>query len=160
MDYGIIVRIKNITAVLVAFGIIVFAVTVYISRNRNIVPYNQYPDGSVLAAKNTYVYPYKTLVVIYKDGTVKKSKIVDEITDKGEPKEQFKDINELSAEEIRELERLIAGCEAHRKYYNIGEFKGVLLKTSLDSTLETGENFEEVYVKALEEFIDRASNVQ
>ena len=61
---------------------------------------------------------------------------------------------------MRELERLIAGCEQHRKYNNIGEFKGVLLKTSFESPLETGDNFEEVYVKALEDFIDRVSNVQ
>jgi hypothetical protein len=89
-------KIKNYSLVLVAIGIVIFAFWLHNQENKNIVPYNEYPDGSVLVVKNTFVYPYKTIIAIYKNGKVKKSKIIDQINDTGRPNERFNDEKPLS----------------------------------------------------------------
>ena len=145
---------RNYTLVIVVFVVIFLAFSFYHNENKNIVPYNEYPEGSVLVAKNTYVYPYKIIIAIYKDGTVKKYKIVDEVTDMGAPKEQYRNVNELSKDEIKTLERLIADCEAHRTTLLDIEYYGLLIKTSHESTLESASHFEQEYVDRLNEFIE------
>ena len=56
---------RNYTLVIVVFVVIFLAFSFYHNENKNIVPYNEYPEGSVLVAKNTYVYPYKKIIAFY-----------------------------------------------------------------------------------------------
>ena len=155
MDWKKILRkLRNYSIVLICIGAMCFSLNLYLIESRNTVPYNEYPEGSVLVARNTYVYPYKTIVVIYKNGTVKKSKIVDELTDKGLPKEHYQKINDLSWEQIDTLKSLIEDCENHRTAtLDILDY-GLLIKTRSESTLESCTNFEQVYVDRLNEFIE------
>jgi len=80
-------KVRDYSLVIAVLVGIFLVFSFYNSTNKDIVPYNDYPEGSILVAKNSYVYPYKTIIAIYKDGEVKKSKIVDEVTDMGAPRE-------------------------------------------------------------------------
>ena len=153
-------KIKNYSLVLVAIGIVIFAFWLHNQENKNIVPYNEYPDGSVLVVKNTFVYPYKTIIAIYKNGKVKKSKIIDQINDTGRPNERFNDEKPLSNSELKELERLIKDVADHRSVDMQEEYYGILIKTDSGSTLENAGNFEHSYVEKLNEFIENLQFIE
>ncbi len=156
IDWKVIRRkIKNYSLVLVAIGIVLFAFWLYHQENKNIVPYNEYPDGSVLVVKNTYTYPYKTIIAIYKNGKVKISKIIDEINETGKPKEHYKDVTPLTYSETKELEALIKDVADHRTVDMSEQYYGILIKTSNSSTLENAGNFEHEYVQKLNDFIEK-----
>ena len=155
MDVKAILKtLRNYSIIIICIVCVVLVFNFYNVENKDIVPYNEYPEGSMLVAKSTYVYPYKTNIAVYKNGTVKRSKIVDEVTDLGLPKEHYEKIDSLSKEEIDTLKQLIKDCEDHRTtLLNIKDY-GLLIKTSSDSTLEPATDFEQEYVDKLNEFIE------
>ena len=160
IDWKVVKRkIKNYSLVLIAIGLVIFAFWLYDQENKNIVPYNEYPDGSVLVVKNTFTYPYKTIIAIYKDGTIKRSRIIDQINDTGRPKEHYEDIKDLTREEIKELESLINDVADHKIEGQSEEYYGILIKTNNGKTLESAGNYDHSYVEKLNDFIDKVQIV-
>ena len=155
IDWKVVLRkIKNYSLIIIAIALVLFALWFYHMENKNILPYNEYPDGSVLVVKNTYVYPYKTIIVIYKDGTVKKSKIQDKVLDTGKPQEHYKKEKDLTKEEVKELEHLIREVANHPIEKPIEEFYGILIRINSDNNLESAANYERAYVDELNDFIE------
>ena len=75
-----------------------------INKNKSAsISYNQLPSGDIILKQTTYNYPYKTTMVLYKDGKVMQSKIVDELTVNGPPDEDFKKIRTLNKQEIEKI---------------------------------------------------------
>ena len=139
-------------AIFACFGVVI-AFSVYHFQNRNIVPYGTYPSGKVILLKEEYVYPHKTIMVIYNNGKVKASKIVDENTYKGKPKEYYKDIKKLSQSELQELLTLINDCEMHRTTFPDIHDYGISIATD-EEKLELGSNFSQEYVDKLRDFLE------
>ncbi len=169
MEYGIMTKIRNIVLVLIALFIVGFAFSYYFTENKNVVPYNEIPKGNVLVVKHSYLYPYKTTIAIYKNGTIMRSKIVNKPTDLSDPKEKYNTIKELTKEELTELDHLIRACEKHRNSEIVevteetdttGVMNDLLIKTSAQASLELSNKFEAYFVKELETFIDKVTNVE
>lgn len=151
---AILKKLRNYSIIIICIVAVVLVFNFHHFENKDTVPYNEYPEGSMLVAKSTYVYPYKTNIAVYKNGTVKRSKIVDEITDMGKPKEHYEKIDTLTSEQINTLKELIKDCEDHRTANLDIQFYGLLIKTSSQSTLESAAHFEQAYVDKLNDFIE------
>ena len=61
----------------------------------------------ILLNKTIYNYPYKEVIKIEKNGKVYKSKIVDELTKDGAPKDQFTYTKTISDDDLDEIESII-----------------------------------------------------
>jgi len=147
-------RIKNYSFLFIAFCVIVFSIWYYNAKSKNIVPYNEYPEGNILVVRSTNLYPYKTMIAIYKNGIIKKSRILEEKKKVNPPKEEYKDVKELSSSEIVELQGLINDVENHKSEITSTKYENLLIKTSDNDELESASNYDSTYVDALNEYID------
>ena len=63
--------------------------------------------SKILIEKTTYDYPYKMVIKVNKDGNVYKSKIIDELTKEGAPKDKFSKVGSVSKDDLIEIENII-----------------------------------------------------
>ena len=68
---------------------------------------SEYKTNDIIAEQVIYNYPYKITIRILNNGNIKMSKIVDELTRSGAPKENFKSVGKLSNEEFKELKEIM-----------------------------------------------------
>ncbi len=72
-------------------------------------------SNNTLLNKTIYNYPYKEVIKIEENGKVYKSKIVDELTADGAPKDQFTYIKSISNEDLEEIKIIISQMKTEEK---------------------------------------------
>ena len=86
----------------------------------------KYKSNSTLLKKTIYNYPYKEVIKIEENGKVYKSKIVDELTADGTPKDQFTYIKNISNEDLEEIKSIISQMKTEeKKRENFSESYGI-----------------------------------
>ena len=89
---------KIIVSILVIIFFIL-AIVLLINANEN--------TNEILVKKTTYEYPYKTVIKVNKNGGIYKSKIIDELTKEGPPKDKFSKVGTIPNEDLIEIEDII-----------------------------------------------------
>ena len=87
----------------------------------------------ILLNKTIYNYPYKEVIKIEKNGKVYKSKIVDELTKDGAPKDQFTYTKTISDDDLDEIESIINQMKTEeKKKENFSENYGIAVNFGED----------------------------
>lgn len=115
---------------------IVFLITI----NRN---------TKILVKKTTYDYPYKTVIKVTKNGNIYKSKIIDELTEQGAPKDKFSKVGTISKEDLITITNIINEMkEETRKISNFSKNYGIAINIG-ESSLYGCEYFSQENVDKL-----------
>ena len=90
-------------------------------------------SNNILLEKNTYNYPYKEVIKIEKNGNVYKSKIIDELTKDGAPKNQFTYTKTISKNDLEEIKSIINQMKVEeKKKENFSESYGIAVNLGED----------------------------
>ena len=90
-------------------------------------------SNSILLNKTIYNYPYKEVIKIEKSGKVYKSKIVDELTKDGAPKDQFTFTKTISNDDLEEIKSIIDQMKTEeRKKDKFSENYGIAVNLGED----------------------------
>ena len=131
---------KIIVSILVIIFFIL-AIVLLINANEN--------TNEILAKKTTYEYPYKTVIKVNKNGGIYKSKIIDELTKEGPPKDKFSKVGTITNEDLITIEEIINEMkEEQKKSSNSSESYGLAVNIG-DSSLYGCEYFSQENVDKL-----------
>ena len=137
---------KIIVSILVIIFFIL-AIVLLINANEN--------TNEILAKKTTYEYPYKTVIKLNKNGGIYKSKIIDELTKEGPPKDKFSKVGTIPNEDLIEIEDIINEMkEEQKKSSNYSESYGLAVNIG-DSSLYGCEYFSQENVDKLNSIIQK-----
>ena len=137
---------KIIVSILVIIFFIL-AIVLLINANEN--------ANEILAKKTTYEYPYKTVIKVNKNGGIYKSKIIDELTKEGPPKDKFSKVGTIPNEDLIEIEDIINEMkEEQKKSSNYSENYGLAVNIG-DSSLYGCEYFSQENVDKLNSIIQK-----
>ena len=137
---------KIIVSILVIIFFIL-AIVLLINANEN--------TNEILAKKTTYEYPYKTVIKVNKNGGIYKSKIIDELTKEGPPKDKFSKVGTIPNEDLIEIEDIINEMkEEQKKSSNYSENYGLAVNIG-DSSLYGCEYFSQENVDKLNSIIQK-----
>ena len=89
---------KIIVSIIVIIIFFILAIVLLININEN---------TNILIEKTTYDYPYKTVIKVNKNGDIYKSKIIDELTEEGQPKDDFSKVGAIYKEDLMAIENII-----------------------------------------------------
>lgn len=90
---------KRIIVVLFIILIVIIGIVVVYKLIEN--------NEETLIERTTYEYPYKIVIKVNKNGDIYKSKIIDELTQKGPPKDEFSKVGTISNEDLIAIEDII-----------------------------------------------------
>lgn len=137
---------KIIVSILVIIFFIL-AIVLLINANEN--------TNEILAKKTTYEYPYKTVIKVNKNGGIYKSKIIDELTKEGPPKDKFSKVGTITNEDLITIEEIINEMkEEQKKSSNYSESYGLAVNIG-DSSLYGCEYFSQENVDKLNSIIQK-----
>lgn len=137
---------KIIVSILVIIFFIL-AIVLLINANEN--------TNEILAKKTTYEYPYKTVIKVNKNGGIYKSKIIDELTKEGPPKDKFSKVGTITNEDLIAIEEIINEMkEEQKKSSNYSESYGLAVNIG-DSSLYGCEYFSQENVDKLNSIIQK-----
>ena len=137
---------KIIVSILVIIFFIL-AIVLLINANEN--------ANEILAKKTTYEYPYKTVIKVNKNGGIYKSKIIDELTKEGPPKDKFSKVGTITNEDLITIEEIINEMkEEQKKSSNYSESYGLAVNIG-DSSLYGCEYFSQENVDKLNSIIQK-----
>ena len=146
-------KIFNYAMVFVAVLIVIVSFWFYREKNKNIVPYNEYPEGNILLVRSSRLYPYKTMIAIYEDGLIKKSRVIDQTSETDKPQEHYEDVMKLSSTQVRNLKELIS--EVYEQKVDSGDnYYGIYMDLDGDSFLEDAGNYDIKFVERVNLFIN------
>ena len=110
---------------------------------------------NILLTKTTYHYPYKEVVKIEEDGKIYKSKIVDELTADGAPKDDFTYTGTASDDDLKEITNIIDRMKAEeKKTENLSDSYGIAVNLGEDA-LHGCEYFAQDEVDKLNSIIEK-----
>ena len=90
--------------------------------------------SNILLTKTTYHHPYKEVVKIEEDGKIYKSKIVDELTADGAPKDDFTYTGTVSNDDLKEITNIIDRMKAEeKKTENLSNSYGIAVNLGEDA---------------------------
>ena len=125
----------------------ILAIVLLINANEN--------TNEILAKKTTYEYPYKTVIKVNKNGGIYKSKIIDELTKEGPPKDKFSKVGTITNEDLIAIEEIINEMkEEQKKSSNYSESYGLAVNIG-DSSLYGCEYFSQENVDKLNSIIQK-----
>lgn len=137
---------KIIVSILVIIFFIL-AIVLLINANEN--------TNEILVKKTTYKYPYKTVIKVNKNGGIYKSKIIDELTKEGPPKDKFSKVGTITNEDLIAIEEIINEMkEEQKKSSNYSESYGLAVNIG-DSSLYGCEYFSQENVDKLNSIIQK-----
>ena len=111
--------------------------------------------SKILIEIRTYDYPYKMVIKVNKDGNVYKSKIIDELTKEGAPKDKFSKVGSVSKDDIIEIENIINEMKKETiKQSNYSEDYGMAINIG-ESSLYGCEFFSQENVDKLNTIIQK-----
>ncbi len=111
--------------------------------------------SKILIEKTTYDYPYKMVIKVNKDGNVYKSKIIDELTKEGAPKDKFSKVGSVSKDDLIEIENIINEMKKETiKQSNYSEDYGMAINIG-ESSLYGCEFFSQENVDKLNTIIQK-----
>ena len=89
---------------------------------------------NILLTKTTYHHPYKEVVKIEEDGKIYKSKIVDELTADGAPKDDFTYTGTVSDDDLKEITNTIDQMKTEKKKTeNLSDSYGIAVNLGEDA---------------------------
>lgn len=110
---------KKIIVSIIVIIFFISAIVLLINQNKN---------TKILIKKITYDYPYKTVIKVNKNGDIYKSKIIDELTEEGQPKDNFYKVGAISKEDLIAIENIINEMkEETKKSSNFSEDYGLAI---------------------------------
>lgn len=119
---------KKIIIICVIILAIVGIVGIIILKNKS-----NDTTSNTLLNKTTYHYPYKEVIKIEENGKIYKSKIVDELTADGAPKDKFTYTKNLSNNDLEEIKRIINQMKTEeKKRENFSESYGIAVNLGED----------------------------
>ena len=137
---------KIIVSIIVIIIFFILAIVLLININEN---------TNILIEKTTYDYPYKMVIKVNKNGDVYKSKIVDELTKEGAPKDNFSKVGEISKEDLIAIENIINEMkEETKKSSNFSEDYGIAINIG-NNSLYRCEYFSQENVDKLNNIIQK-----
>ena len=111
--------------------------------------------SKILIEKTTYDYPYKMVIKVNKDGNIYKSKIIDELTKEGAPKDKFSKVGSVSKDDLIEIENIINEMKKETiKQSNYSEDYGMAINIG-ESSLYGCEFFSQENVDKLNTIIQK-----
>ena len=111
--------------------------------------------SKILIENTTYDYPYKMVIKVNKDGNVYKSKIIDELTKEGAPKDKFSKVGSVSKDDLIEIENIINEMKKETiKQSNYSEDYGMAINIG-ESSLYGCEFFSQENVDKLNTIIQK-----
>lgn len=112
-------------------------------------------NTKILIEKTTYDYPYKTVIKVNKNGDIYVSKIIDELTEEGQPKDNFSKVGVISKEDLIAIENIISEMkEETRKSSNFSENYGIAINIG-ESSLCGCEYFSQENVDKLNSIMQK-----
>ena len=148
----------NSTLIFIAIALVIVAFAAYDFYNRDIVPINTYPKGSVVVLRQYRLYPSNYTIVIYKNGDVKKSRIEDHYTESMLEKVKFELVHKLTEIEKEELFNIIESLPNNKTYDDNIDSKGIQVIPTLEATdLKNASEYNQETVDRLENFISKVS---
>ena len=111
--------------------------------------------SNILLTKTTYHHPYKEAIKIEEDGKIYKSKIVDELTADGAPKDYFTYTGTVSNDDLKEITNIIDRMKAEeKKTENLSDSYGIAVNLGEDA-LHGCEYFAQDEVDKLNSIIEK-----
>ena len=111
--------------------------------------------SNILLTKTTYHHPYKEAIKIEEDGKIYKSKIVDELTADGAPKDDFAYTGTASDDDLKEITNIIDRMKAEeKKTENLSNSYGIAVNLGEDA-LHGCEYFAQDEVDKLNSIIEK-----
>ncbi len=137
---------KIIVSIIVIIIFFILAIVLLININEN---------TNILIEKTTYDYPYKTVIKVNKNGDIYKSRIIDELTEEGLPKDNFSKVGEISKEDLIAIENIINEMkEETKKSSNFSEDYGIAINIG-NNSLYRCEYFSQENVDKLNNIIQK-----
>ena len=137
---------KIIVSIIVIIIFFILAIVLLIDINEN---------ANILIEKTTYDYPYKTVIKVNKNGDIYKSRIIDELTEEGLPKDNFSKVGEISKEDLIAIENIINEMkEETKKSSNFSEDYGIAINIG-NNSLYRCEYFSQENVDKLNNIIQK-----
>ena len=138
---------KKIIVSILVIIFFILAIVLLINANEN--------TNEILVKKTTYEYPYKTVIKVNKNGDIYKSKIINELTKEGAPKDEFSKVGTIPNEDLIEIEDIINEMkEEQKKSSNYSENYGLAVNIG-DSSLYGCEYFSQENVDKLNSIIQK-----
>jgi hypothetical protein len=148
----------NSTFIFIAIALIIVAFSAYDFINRDIVPINTYPEGSIMLVRKYRLYPNDITIVIYKNGNVKKARREDHYTEGLADKEKFELVHVLSDTEKTELNMIIESLPSNRTYDGGIDSRGIQIIPALSATdLKDASEYNQETVDKILDFINKVS---
>ena len=137
---------KIIVSIIFIIIFFILAIVLLININEN---------TNILIEKTTYDYPYKTVIKVNKNGDIYKSRIIDELTEEGLPKDNFSKVGEISKEDLIAIENIINEMkEETKKSSNFSEDYGIAINIG-NNSLYRCEYFSQENVDKLNNIIQK-----
>ena len=137
---------KIIVSIIVIIIFFILAIVLLININEN---------TNILIEKTAYDYPYKTVIKVNKNGDIYKSRIIDELTEEGLPKDNFSKVGEISKEDLIAIENIINEMkEETKKSSNFSEDYGIAINIG-NNSLYRCEYFSQENVDKLNNIIQK-----
>ncbi len=137
---------KKIIVSILVIIFFVLAIVLLLSLNEN---------TKILVEKTTYDYPYKTVIKVNKNGDIYKSKIIDELTEQGAPKDKFSKVGTISKEDLITTKNIINEMkEETKKSSNFSDDYGIAINIG-ESLLYGCEYFSQENVDKLNSIIQK-----
>lgn len=116
---------KKIIVSIIVIIFFILAIVLLINQNKN---------TKILIKKITYDYPYKIVIKVNKNGDIYKSKIINELTEEGQPKDNFSKVGAISKEDLIAIENIINEMkEETKKSSNFSEDYGLAINIGENS---------------------------
>ena len=110
---------------------------------------------NILVEKITYKYPKREVIIILKNGKVYKSKIIDEMTIDGPPKDQFNYAGRIANKDFFQVKNIIEQMKKENKN-DEKQLEGCGIKVNLTGEkLSECEYFSRKYVDKLDKIIKK-----
>ena len=134
-----------VSILVIIFFILAIVLLINVNENTN----------EILVKKTTYEYPYKTVIKVNKNRDIYKSKIIDELTKEGAPKDEFSKVGTISNEDLIAIEDIINEMkEEQKKNLNHSEDYGLAVNIG-ESSLYGCEYFSQKNVDKLNSIIQK-----
>ena len=106
---------KKIIIICIIILTIIGIVGIIVLKNKSNNNISNDISNNTLLNRTTYYYPYKEVIKIEENGDMYKSKIIDELTANGAPKDKFTYIKSISDEDLEEIKSIINQMKTEEK---------------------------------------------
>lgn len=119
---------KKIMIFTIIILVLIVVLLIFINKRNTI------SNSKILITKINYQYPYKTVIKVDKHANIYKSKIVDELTADGAPKDNFSKIGTMSQEDFRIIQNIIDAMKKEQiKETDFSESYGIAINLGEDT---------------------------